>query len=108
MLIKRAGKKKKKRKDKKKKTKKKVIAPTYDHHVGIPQATDHHTGSIDVPVSSSWKPKFPYILCKGDHLLKDYPVLSLVSEVCSKHPVLSFFDHHHHHAPSTSDSLVKS
>ena len=49
-VSKRVGKKKTKRKAKKKNTKQKVISPTSDLHVRIPPATDHHAGSIDVPV----------------------------------------------------------
>ena len=70
-----------KRKDKKKKTKQKVTIPTSNRHVGIPPATDHHAGSIDVPIFNPHKVKFPCRLYKGDHLLKDCPSLSLVSEV---------------------------
>ena len=108
MLIKRAGKKKKKRKDKKKKTKKKVKAPTSDHHVGSPPATGHHVGSIDVPVSKPCKPKFTCGICKGDQLLKDFPGLSLVSEVWSKKPVSSVSNRHVDDASSTSGSFLKS
>ena len=83
-VSKRAGKKKIKRKAKKKKTKQKFMAPTSDHHVGIPPATGHHVGSIDVLVSGWCKPKFPCRICKGDHLLKDCSALSNVLEVLSK------------------------
>ena len=102
------GKKKTKRKAKNKNTKRNVIAPTYDLHVGIPPATDHDAGSIDVPISGSCKPKFPCRICKGDHLIKDCPSISLVLEVWSKHPLSSVSNHHVDDAPSTSDSLVKS
>ena len=83
--------KRKKRKDKKKNTKKKVTTPT--------PATDHHAGSMDVPISSSHKPNFPCRLYKGYHLLKDCPGLSLVSEVWSKYPVSSISNHHVDDAP---------
>ena len=63
---------------------------------------------VDVPVSDTHKVKFPCILCKGDHLLKDCPGISLVLEVCSKHHVSSVFDHHANDAPLTRESLVKS
>ena len=56
-LSKQVGKKKTKRKANKKNTKKKVIAPTSNLHVGIPPATGHHAGSIDVPVFGSCTPK---------------------------------------------------
>ena len=62
-------------------TKQKIIAPTFDRPVGIPPATDHHAGSIDVPIFGSRKPKFPCILCKGDHLLKDCPSIFHVLKV---------------------------
>ena len=97
-----------KRKAKKKNTKQKVIAPTSDCHVGTPLATDHHAGSIDVPVFGSHKPKYPCRLCKGDHLLKDCLGLSLVSEVCSKYLVSLVSYHHADDSQSTSDSLVQS
>ena len=45
-VSKQAGKKKTKRKDKKKNTKNKVTAPTSDHHVGNPSATDHSAESV--------------------------------------------------------------
>ena len=35
-----------------------VIAPTSDLHVGIPPATGHHVGGIDVPVYSMCKVNF--------------------------------------------------
>ena len=63
---------------------------------------------VYVPISNSCKPKFPCILFKGDHLLKDYPGIFLVLEVWSKHPVSLVSDHHDDDALSTSDSLVKS
>ena len=91
-----------------KNTKKKVIDLTSDLHVGIPSATGHHAGSIDVPIFGTRKVNFPCRLCKGDHLLKDCPSLSLVSEVWSKHLLSSVSDHHANDSPSTSDSLVKS
>ena len=97
-----------KRNVKKKNTKQKVIDPTSNRHVGIPPATDHHAGSIDVPIFDLCKNKFPCRLCKADHLLKDCLSLSLMSEVSSRHPMSLVSDHHANDAPSTSDSLVKS
>ena len=85
--LKRKDTKKFKRKDMKKKTKQKVTTPTSDHHVGSPPDTGHHPGSIDVPVSSMHNPKLPCRIRKGDHILKDFPGLSLVSEVWSKQHV---------------------
>ena len=82
-INKRVGNKKTKRKVKKKNIKKKSFAPTSNLHVGIPPATGHHPGSIDVPLFILRKTKFPCRLCKGDHLLKDCPSLSLVSHVWS-------------------------
>ena len=107
-VSKQSGKNNTKRNAKKKNTKQKVIAPPFDHHVGSPLASDHHAGSIDVPVFSTHKAKFPCRICKGDHLLKDCPSLSLMSEVWSKHPLSSVSDHHVDDASSTNDSLVKS
>ena len=57
------------------------------------------------------KPKFPCKLCKGDHLLKECPVLSRVQEEWSKRSkpsVSSTSDHHVDDTPSTSDPLGKS
>ena len=56
------------------------------------------------------KTKFPCKICKGDHLLKDYPGLSHVQEEWSKRSKLSVSstsDHHVDNTPSTSDPLVK-
>jgi hypothetical protein len=69
-------KKKKKRNIKKKKNKK----------GGNPPATVNHVGSvddIDKPTKTTRKPKFPCRLCKGDHLLKDFPGLPNILEVWS-------------------------
>ena len=65
-------------------------------------------GVFNVPNFGWHKPKFPYRLCKGDHLLKDCPGLSIVSKVWSKNPMSSVSDHHADDSQSTNDSLVKS
>ena len=56
------------------------------------------------------KPKFPFKLCKGGHLLKECPGLSRVQEEWYKRfktSVSSTSDHHVDDTPSTSDPLVK-
>ena len=60
-----------KKKKKKQKTKSQPITP--------PSAE-----SVDLHTPKSCKPKFPYRLCKGDHLLKDCHGLVLVLEEWSK------------------------
>jgi hypothetical protein len=81
-------KKKKKRKIKKKKTKKEENIPTTAGHVGSDQPTSgHHAGSVDGVIKSNKKnrkPKFPCRICKGDHLLKDFPGIPKVVEVWSQ------------------------
>ena len=56
------------------------------------------------------KTKFPCKICKGDHLLKDYPGLSHVQEEWSKRSKLSVsstYGNHVDDTTSTSDPLVK-
>ena len=80
------------------------------NHVGSPPATDHHVGSIDVHVSGSCKPKFPSIICKGDHLLKDCPGLSKVLGMWSQNsepPMWLVSGHHTNDTPLTMWLRVK-
>jgi hypothetical protein len=80
-------KKKKKREIKKKNGKKKEKLPTTAGHVGSNQpVTINQAGSIDdgdKPTKTTRKPKFPYRICKGDHLLKYFPGIPKVLEVWS-------------------------
>jgi hypothetical protein len=80
-------KKKKKRKIKKKKNKQGAKLPTTTGHVGSNQpVTVNHVGSIDEvhkPTKTTRKPKFPCRICKGDHLLKDFPGIPKVLDVWS-------------------------
>jgi hypothetical protein len=106
-------KKKKKRKIKKKKNKQGAKLPTIAGHVGNKQPTIvHHVGSVDDVVKTTKttrKPKFPCRICKGDHLLKDFPGLSKVLEVWSmgsQQPTSPAFGHHVDDNPSTSHSTV--
>jgi hypothetical protein len=81
-------KKKKKRKIKKKTNKLGEKLPTIAGHVGSNQpAIVHHVGSVD-NVNKSTKThrklKFPCMICKGDHLIKDCTGNSKVVEVWSE------------------------
>jgi hypothetical protein len=82
------NKKKKKRKNKKKKKKQGSKLPTTIKHVGKQPVTVNHTRSVDdVKITQTTrKPKYPCRLCKGSHLLKDFPGLSKVVEAWSTHP----------------------
>jgi hypothetical protein len=77
-----ADKKKKKTKDKKKKNKQGSTLPTTTRHVGKQPITFNHVGSVDdVKITqTTCKPKYPYKICKGSHILKDRPGLSKVIE----------------------------
>jgi hypothetical protein len=108
-------KKKKKRKIKKKKNKQGAKLPTTAGHVGGNQpVTVNHAGSvddIDKPTKTTRKPKFPCRICKGDHLLKDFPGLPKILEVWSmgsQQPVSPAASSHAGDNPSTSDSKVGS
>jgi hypothetical protein len=80
-------KKKKKRKIKKNKDKQGSKPPTTVKHVGKESATVSRVGSVDdVNTQTTRKPKYPCRLCKGSHLIKDFPGLSKVIEVWSAHP----------------------
>jgi hypothetical protein len=82
-------KKKKKRKIKKKKNKQRSKLPTTSRHVGNHPVTNNHAGSVDDAkiTQTTRKPKYPCKLCKGSHLLKDFPGLSKVIEAWSTHPL---------------------
>jgi hypothetical protein len=107
-------KKKKKRKIKKKKNKLGGKLPTTAGHVGSDQPTIvHHVGSVDNVDKSTKthrKPKFPCRICKGDHLLKDFPGIPKVVEVWSQgsQPMSSATAGHAGDNPSTSDNQVGS
>jgi hypothetical protein len=80
--------KKKKRKNKKKKIKQGSKLPTTVKHVGKQPVIVNHARSVDdVKITqTTHNPKYPYRICKGSHLLKDFPGLSKVIEAWSTHP----------------------
>jgi hypothetical protein len=82
------NKKTKKRKIKKKKHKRGSKPPTTVKHVGKQLVTINRDGSVDdfKITQTTRKPRYPYRLCKGSHLLKDCPGLSKVIELWSTHP----------------------
>jgi hypothetical protein len=75
-------KKKNKRKNKKKKNKQGSKLPTTVGNVGKQSVTGNCTGGVDDAqiTQTTHKTKYPYRLCKGSHLLKDFPSLSTVVE----------------------------
>jgi hypothetical protein len=73
--------------------------------------TDNHAGSVDDSkiTQTTCNPKYPCRLCKGSHLLKDFPSLSKVIEAWStrpRHPMLSTSKQHVDDLPSTSQDTV--
>jgi hypothetical protein len=105
------NKKKKKRKNKKKKIKQGSKPPTTVKHVGKQPVTVNRDGSVDdVKITqTTHKPKYPCRLCKGSHLLKDFPGLSKVIEVWSKHPrqpMSLASEQHADDLPSTSHNTI--
>jgi hypothetical protein len=82
------NKKKKKRKIKKKKDKQGSKPPTTVKHVGKQPVTVSRVGSVDdVKITQTTRnPKYPCRICKGSHLLKEFPSLSKVIEAWSTHP----------------------
>jgi hypothetical protein len=82
-------KKKKKRKINKKKNKQGSKLPTTSKHVRKPPVTDNHAGSVDDTqiIQTTHKPKYPCRICKGSHILKDFPGLSKVIEASSMNPL---------------------
>jgi hypothetical protein len=81
-------KKKKKMKNKKKKNKQGSTLPTISRRVGKkPDTVDHSRSVNDAKETQTiCKPKYPCRLCKGSHILKDFPGLSKVIEAWSTHP----------------------
>jgi hypothetical protein len=105
------NKKKKKRKNKKKKNKQGSTLPTTSRRVGKKPVTIDHAGSVgDVKITQTTrKPKYPCRLCKGSHLLKDFPGLSKVIEAWSTHPrqpMSLASEQHVDDLPSTSHDIV--
>jgi hypothetical protein len=105
------NKKKKKIKIKKKKDKQGSKLPTNVKHVGKQPVTVNHVGSVDdVKITQTTrKPKYPCRLCKGIHLLKDFPSLSKVIEEWSTHPdqpISLASEQHADDLPSTSHDNV--
>jgi hypothetical protein len=105
------NKKKKKRKIKKKKDKQGSKPPTTVKHVGKQPVIVNHVGSVDdVKITQTTrKPKYPCRLCKGSHLLKDFPGLSKVIEAWSTHPLQPMSlasEQHVDDLPSTSQDTV--
>jgi hypothetical protein len=101
----------KKRKIKKKKDKQGSKPPTTVKHVGKQPVTVNRAGSVDdVKITQTTrKPKYPCRLCKGRHLLKNFPSLSKVIEVWSTHPdqpMSSASEQHVDDLPSTSHDTV--
>ena len=105
------NKKKKKRKNKKKKNKQGSKLPTTVKHVGKQPITVNHVGSVDdVKINQTTrKPKYPCKLCKGSHILKDWPGLSKVIEAwytCPHQPMSLASEQHADDPPSTSHDTV--
>jgi hypothetical protein len=106
------NKKKKKRKIKKKKDKQGSKPPTTVKHVGKQPVTVTRARSVDdVKITQTTrKPKYPCRICKGSHLLKDFPGLSKVIEVWSTHPdqpMSSASEQHTDDLQSTSHDTVR-
>jgi hypothetical protein len=105
------NKKKKKTNIKKKKYKQGSKPPTTVKHVGKQPVTITGARSVDdVKITQTTrKPKYPCRLCKGSHLLKDFPGLSKVIEVWSTHPdqpMSSASKQHTDDLPSTCHDMV--
>jgi hypothetical protein len=105
------NKKNKKRKNKKKKNKQGSKIPTAARHVGKQPVTVNRVGSVDdVNITrTTCKPKYACRLCKGIHLLKDFPGLSKVIKVWSTHPcqpTSSSSEQHVDDLPSTSQDTI--
>jgi hypothetical protein len=100
-------KKKKKWKDKKKKNPKRTTAPTTSDVGSKQPATVNSIGGVDEVNKikmKNLKPKFPYILCKGDHFLRNFPGIPKVLEMWSS--TSSTPIGHADDTPSTSDVKV--
>jgi hypothetical protein len=104
-------KKKKKRKNKKKKNKKGSKLSTTSRKVEKQLVTDNRIGSVDDSkiTPTIHKPKYPCRLCKGIHIIKDFPNLSKVIEAWTTFPhqhMSSASKHHANDLPSTSQDTV--
>ena len=105
------NKKKKKRKIKKKKDKQGSKPPTTVERVGKQPVTVSHVGSVDdVKITQTTrKLKCTCRLCKGSHILKDFPGLPKVLEAWStnpRQPISSASEQHVDDLPSTSHDTV--
>jgi hypothetical protein len=104
-------KKKKKRTNKKKKNKKGSKPPTTAGGVGKPPIIFNRVGSVDDAkiTQTTRNPKYPCIICKGSHIIKDFPSLSKVIEAWSTHPcqpMPSSSEQHVDDLLSTSQDIV--
>jgi hypothetical protein len=104
-------KKKKKMKIKKKINKQGSKLPTTSRHVGKQPIIDNCVGNFDDAkiTQTTHKPKYPCMICKGSHLIKDFPGLSKVIEAwstCPRQPMLSSSEQHDDDLPSTSQATV--
>jgi hypothetical protein len=102
---------KNKRMNKKKKNKQGSKLPTTVGHVGKQPVTVNCVGSVDDAkiTQTTRKPKYPCMLCKGSHLLKNCPALSKVIEALSTHPrqpMSTAFEQHVDGLPSTRQDTV--
>jgi hypothetical protein len=105
------NKKKKKRNIKKNKNKQGSKLPTTSRHVGKKPVTNNHVGSVDDAkiTQTTRKPKYPCRICKGSHLLKDFPGISKVIEAWSTRPpqpMSSTSEQHVDDLPSTSQGTI--
>jgi hypothetical protein len=104
-------KKKKKGKNKKNKNKQGSKFPTTARHVGKQPFLITRAGSVDDSkiTQTTYNPKYPCRLCKGSHLLNDFPGISKVIEACSTHihqPMSLVFEQHVDDLPSTSQDTI--
>jgi hypothetical protein len=96
---------------KKKKNKQGSKLPTTSRHVGKQPVIDNCPGSVDDAkiTQTTYKPKYPCRICKGSHVLKDFPGISKVIEAWYRHlgqPVSSASDHHVDDLPLASQDTV--
>jgi hypothetical protein len=94
-----------------KKTKQGSKLPTSVKHVGKQPVSINRAGSVDdVKITqTTCKPKYPCRICKGSHLLKDFPGLSKVIEAwstCPGQPMSLASEQHADDPPSTSHDTV--
>jgi hypothetical protein len=104
-------KKKKKMKIKKKINKQGSKLPTTSRHVGKQPIIDNCVGNVDDAkiTQTTHKPKYPCMICKGSHLIKDFSGLYKVIEAWStrpRQPMLSSSEQHDDDLPSTSQATV--